>query len=74
MPSAGPPEELDATVRTSGPDRGSAVTDAGTEVAFSAAAVDPRLRVLHRGQRVRLRRVEGVVRSVTLVSLPEPAG
>ena len=64
--------ELPATVRDSGPGGGSALADDGSELAFPAVAVDPRLRVLHPGQRVRLLLDGDVVRAVTLVSLPWP--
>ncbi|HEU0102983.1 MAG TPA: hypothetical protein VFR07_11770 [Mycobacteriales bacterium] len=70
--ATGAPVELPATIRLSGPDGGSAVGDDGTEIGFPAGAVDPRLRALHPGQRVRLLLVAGQVRSLTLVSLPMP--
>lgn len=62
--------ELAATVRSCGPDGGSAVADDGAELTFAVDVVDPRLRVLHPGQRVRLRLSGTHVQAVTLVSLP----
>ena len=61
-----------ATVRTCGPDGGSAVADDGTEVVFDASAVDPVLRALHPGQRVHLRWSAGRVDAVTIAGLPLP--
>lgn len=69
------PRELSATVGSYDGQAGWVVLDDGTRLAYDAAAVAPQLRLLHPGQRVRLR-VDGTppqVLALTLVSLPLPA-
>lgn len=63
--------ELAATVASYGPEGGSVVLDDGRRLTFPAGAVTG-VRLLHPGQRVRLRVEAGEVRALTLVSLPLP--
>jgi hypothetical protein len=65
--------ELAGTVATYGPDGGSVVLDDGRRLPYALAAVTG-VRLLHPGQRVRLRLGDGSgeVRALTLVSLPLP--
>ncbi len=60
------------TVRTWDPqDRsGDLLLDDGTLLSFPGAAVDPVVRLLRPGQRVRLRLEDGAVRQLTLLTLP----
>lgn len=69
MSSDRPPQ---GTVRSWDPaDRsGDLLLDDGTPVPFSGAAVDPVVRLLRPGQRVRLRIEGGQVRQLTLLTLP----
>ncbi len=60
------------TVGEHRPDGGWVVLDDGTRRTYAGTAVAPQVRVLHPGQRVRLR-VEGPdVLTVTLAGLPLP--
>lgn len=67
--------ERAATVATSGQDGGTVVLDDGTRLPYAAGVVGRQVRVLHPGQRVRLRLAEtgpDEVTALTLVSLPLP--
>ena len=62
-----------ATVRSAGPDGGTVLCDDGTVLPFPAAAVDPRLRALHPGQRVGLLLEAAQVTAVSLFGMtPAP--
>ena len=63
--------ELAGTVATYGPHGGAVVLDDGRRVAYGPGAVSG-VRLLHPGQRVRLRLAGDEAVALTLISLPLP--
>lgn len=59
-----------ATVRSWDGASGTVVRDDGTELPVPAGALDPAVRLLRPGQRVRAEVADGVVVRLTLVGLP----
>lgn len=67
-----PDAPLAGTIGAHTAEGGWLVLDDGTRLPYDAAAVAPRVRLLHPGQRVALRVRDGAVLALTLAGMPLP--